>query len=157
MKAYSETEGDFLATRYVIVMMFLVLGTTFAAWTQGDGVPYALLMIDSRSATGKVLHVEEKRGYKKVVYNFVDGDGGGRQGERKFDKDLPVQFEPGQSITVDFFPLFPDVAEPRMLLRYLKPGFVIMTIGGTAALCAALGSIFIVLGWMKRQQDALHY
>ena len=114
-------------------------------------------MIDSRPATGKVLELEEKRGYKKVVYRFVDGDGVGRKGERKFDKDLPVRLEPGQSITVDFFPLFPDVAEPRTLLRYLKPGFVIMTIGLSAALCAALGSVFIVLGWMKRRQDARRY
>ena len=157
MGAYSKTEGDFMATRYVIVMMFLLIGATFAISTYKDGMPYAMLGLDSREVDGVVTGFEETRSAKKLTYRFVDAEGIGRHGARNFDKDLPLETAEGYPITIAYFPLYPDVAEPVMLLPYLKPAFVIMTICGLAAVVAAIGSVFVVLGWLRRQQEARWY
>ena len=157
MKAYSKTEGDFLATHYVVVMFLLVIGSAFVFMTYKDGGPYGLLRIDSRTAVGTVVQFEILPRSKSLSYRFVDADGIGREGSRRFDPDLPVNLKEGDSVAVHYFPLMPGIAEPEPLIRYLRTSFIIMLMGGIGALCAALYSVFIIVRWSRRRSEARHY
>jgi len=149
MSEKREAERDFLYLKYLVAMVFMVVGAIVFFIFDEYGIPYALFLVGGETTSGVITEIGFERYYYVIHFNYVD------QFETMHSKinlvyvNTPLAdeatlrlFAAGNPIDVTYSPTFPTIFEATRFIPTRADDFWVM-LGAIA--CIILGAYISVL------------
>ena len=157
MSSKREAEKDFLYQKYIFTMIFIIIGTLMVSWSDDEGIPFALFLIDSEIVSGTVTEFDGIGHDHMLSIRYTDQNGNEYSKRRLIHGSVPFDARVGDTIDVSIFPLYPEVFEATSLVSFMKTGFWIMAIGAGFILVAAVTSVFSILQLLQHNKEDRFY
>lgn len=157
MSSKHEAEKDFLMQKYLLMVFLIFVGIMMSTCSRDEGVPYALLLVDSETKVGTVTRWDEVGSNHRLTYRFSDKEGTHYSKSGLVNHNIPFQTHPGSSIEITYFPFDPDISEATSLIPYLEPAFWIMAIGAALVVISGVYSFISIVQLVKHyKEDRYH-
>jgi hypothetical protein len=158
MSSKREAERDFLYLKYFVTMFFILVGGVMMISSFGEGIPYALFMVDSDTTSGTVDRIEKDRqGHFYLSYSYTDQNGDRHDKTRLVYSHLSFRAEVGKNIDVTFSPQFPKISDATPMVPSLRFGFWTMIAGAAMIVLLGAYSIVSILQVLKHRKDDRYY
>ncbi|MEH6497746.1 MAG: hypothetical protein V7740_18525 [Pseudomonas marincola] len=157
MSSKREAEKDFLYQKYFTTMIFMVIGAIMVFWSDDEGIPYALFLMDTGTGSGTVTEFHGIGHDRILSFSFTDQNGNVYSKTKLIHAGTPFVVGVGDTIGVTFFPRYPEIFEATSLISVMETGFWIMIIGIAFVLLGAVFSVFSILQLLKHNKEDLFY
>jgi len=154
-----EAQTDFLYLRYVILIAFVVIGTTVAALNSRQGLAFAILWLDGEKTAGRIIEVQEgvPGGMSTVSYSYRRIDGTTQDAKRRFSSRVVLRLYYDDPVEVRYSRLFSSVSTITQLWSHMRFEFTFMVSGLVVVIIAGGLTFFAGLSIVKHKLQDRRY